>query len=80
MPWKARDTMSLRREFVELAGHEDACMAELCRRFGTSRRVGYKWLGRFQAQGVAGLADRPCQTGRRVHVPTVNGLFPLKIG
>jgi len=59
MPWKARDTMSLRREFVELAGHEDACLAELCRRFRISRRVGYKWLGRFQAQGVAGLADRP---------------------
>lgn len=59
MPWKARDTMSLRREFAELAGHEDACMAELCRRFKISRRVGYKWLGRYRAEGVAGLADRP---------------------
>jgi transposase InsO family protein len=33
-------------------------MAALCRRFGISRRVGYKWLERYRQAGVAGLADR----------------------
>jgi putative transposase len=29
-----------------------------CRRFGVSRRIGYKWLARYQALGVEGLVDR----------------------
>jgi transposase InsO family protein len=35
-----------------------ANVAELCRRFGVSRKTGYKWLGRFAAQGPVGLADQ----------------------
>lgn len=58
MPWTVCDAMSVRREFVALAGVEGANMSELCRRFGISRRVGYKWLGRYEADGEAGLADR----------------------
>ena len=58
MPWKARDIMSLRREFVGLARGEDVCLAELCRRFGISRKSGYKWLARERAEGPAGLVDR----------------------
>ena len=58
MPWTVCDAMSQRREFVALAGAEGANMSELCRRFGISRRVGYKWRGRYEAHGEAGLADR----------------------
>jgi transposase InsO family protein len=50
--------MSQRREFVALAGAEEANVSELCRRFGISRRVAYKWLGRYEAEGESGLADR----------------------
>lgn len=58
MPWKV-DTMSdVRRDFVELASVEGSQMSELCRRFGVSRKTGYKWLKRFQSDGQAGLADR----------------------
>ncbi len=38
------------------AGEEP--MAAVCRRFGISRQHGYKWLERWRAEGVAGLADR----------------------
>ena len=31
----------------------------MCRRFGISRKTGYKWLGRYEAAGVGGLIDRP---------------------
>jgi transposase InsO family protein len=55
--------MSQRREFVALARAEGANVSELCRRFGISRRVGYKWLARYRAGGDAGLADR----SRRPH-------------
>ena len=33
-------------------------MAELCRRYGVSRRIGYKWVDRYVAEGVDGLQDR----------------------
>lgn len=63
MPWQTRDTMSLRREFVELALQEGSNRRELCRRFGISPRTAYKWMERFRDAGVAGLADR----SRRPH-------------
>ena len=50
MPWQEVDTMSLRREFVELASQEGANMSELCRRYEISRKTGYKWLGRCSAE------------------------------
>jgi transposase InsO family protein len=33
-------------------------VAALCRRFEISRRHGYKWIERWRAEGLAGLADR----------------------
>jgi transposase InsO family protein len=63
MPWKECSPMDLRREFVELAGTSDANIAALCRRFGISRKTGYKWIQRFKAAGQGGLGDLP----RRPH-------------
>ena len=57
MPWQEVSTMSLREEFCALARTEGANVSELCRRYGISRKTGYKWLGRSAADGVAGLAD-----------------------
>jgi transposase InsO family protein len=50
--------MSLREEFLVLAGNAEFSFSELCRRFGISRKTGYKWRGRYRENGVAGLADR----------------------
>ena len=33
-------------------------MRELCARYGVSRKTGYKWLGRYAAEGARGLAER----------------------
>lgn len=63
MPWHTRDTMSLRREFVELARLEGSNRRELCRRFGVSPKTAYKWLARYGVEGVTGLSDR----SRRPH-------------
>ena len=63
MPWKESTSMSLRTEFIHLAQLENANISELCRRFGISRKTGYKWLKRYQAEGESGLADR----SRRPH-------------
>ncbi len=61
MPWDAMSEQDLRFEFVVEALREGANMRQLCRRYGVSAKTGYKWLGRFRAEGKAGLADR----GRR---------------
>jgi transposase InsO family protein len=58
MPWKESSTMSQRQEFVMLASVENANIRQLCRRFGISPTIGYKWLGRYRAEGVAGLKER----------------------
>jgi transposase InsO family protein len=60
--------MSLRSEFIHLAELENANRSELCRRFGISRKTGYKWLRRYQEAGERGLADcsrRPHHSPRR---------------
>ena len=48
--------MDLRLEFVMLASQPEANVSALCRRFGISRKTGYKWLGR--AGSGAELSDR----------------------
>lgn len=50
--------MSLKIEFVERAGRKGANRAALCREFGISRQVGYKWIKRFEKYGYDGLDDR----------------------
>lgn len=45
MPWKTTCTVDERRNFVAMA--KAMPMAEACRRFGVSRKVGYKWLERY---------------------------------
>jgi transposase len=50
--------MSRRLAFVEDAERGLYSMTELCARYAISRRVGYQWLARYQAEGVDGLADR----------------------
>jgi transposase-like protein len=49
MPWQEVSTMLLREEFVMLARADQANRAQLCRRFGISRKTGYKWLERASA-------------------------------
>lgn len=61
MPWQEVSTMALRQEFVMLASQEGANRRGLCRRFGISPPTGYKWLERYQREGLRGLEDRSRQ-------------------
>lgn len=67
MPWQEVSTMLLRKEFVMLASRKGANRAMLCRRFGISRKTGYKWLERAACADGAGLTD---QSRRPQHSPT----------
>jgi len=57
MPWRESTWMSERAEFLRFACLPGANVSEICRRFGVSRKTGYKWLTRTRAQGEQGLTD-----------------------
>ena len=63
MPWRESDTMDQRLRFVHDALSEGFNFTELCARYGVRRRIGYKWLARFEQDGARGLPDR----SRRPH-------------
>ena len=57
MPWQECNLMDERLKFI--AGLLDGeKMAVLCRRFGVSRKTGYKILDRYNSCGLEGLTDR----------------------
>ena len=49
--------MQERLRFVQDVFRPGWSVAELCRRYGVSRKTGYKWLGAYEATGPAGLVD-----------------------
>lgn len=60
MPWKETCVMDERVKFIAawMSGEWD--FSALCRRFGISRPSGYKWIDRYQREGMKGLENRSC--------------------
>jgi putative transposase len=58
MAWKETHPMVERMAFVRALENREDTVSALCARFGISRKTGYKWWRRFQAQGEAGLEER----------------------
>jgi putative transposase len=58
MGWEETCAVEERMRFVVAVQKREDSIAAICRRFGVSRRIGYKWLARFEAEGAAGLFDR----------------------
>lgn len=58
MPWLETAPVDERNRFIDDALSDRFTMAALCARYGVSRRVGYKWLARFEEEGRQGLRDR----------------------
>lgn len=58
MPWEETNTMTERMKFISDFENGEETLAELCRQYGIQRRIGYKWLKRFDELGPAGLSDR----------------------
>jgi len=58
MGWTETCAVDERMRFMVAVEKGEESFAAICRRFDVSRRVGYKWLARFEEEGVAGLLDR----------------------
>ncbi len=58
MPWKVSGVMEQRYEVIERWRSSGESIAELARRYGVCRKTIYKWVERYEAEGLAGLGDR----------------------
>jgi putative transposase len=57
MPWSETCCMEERARFVLAALEGWTSMSDLCEKHGVSRRIGYKWLARYEVGGLAALED-----------------------
>lgn len=58
MAWEMVSVMEQRINFVFEALKGDYFIKELCCKYDISRNTGYKWINRFEEEGVKGLEDR----------------------
>ena len=58
MPWQRTEPMDERLSFIMNWREDEVSMSELCRRYGVSRKTGYKWVDRYEAAGLVGLTER----------------------
>lgn len=63
MPWSETSPMNQRLLFLADYQHDRFSFAELCARFGISRKTGYKLVARYEAEGTDGMKER----SRRPH-------------
>ena len=81
MPWTETEPMKERMRFVADAERGLYAMAELCERYGISRRTGYKWLDRYETDGPAGLAERsraPHHCSHRIDAVTATAIVEVR--
>ena len=57
MPWLEKTPPRLRMEFIVAYESDEYNFTELCDLFGISRECGYKWVRRFEREGIEGLQD-----------------------
>jgi transposase InsO family protein len=73
--------MSQRLEFCVLATQSGLAFSELCRRYGVSRKTGYKWVERYRADGAEGLQDRsrrPRHSPKQVSLSVAQTVITLR--
>jgi len=63
MPWREMSLMEERLQFIRDVQSGLFTMTELAEQYAISRRTGYKWLDRYDADGTDGLHDQ----SRRPH-------------
>lgn len=66
MSWKETCPVKERMRFIVAYEENERDFSEICRVFGISRKTGYKWIKRFDEEGVSGLEDR----SRAPHEPS----------
>jgi len=71
MTWKDTCPMNEKVKFVSACLSNEFSIAALCRRFNISRKTAYKWLRRYEVEGVDGLKERS-KANHESHNATAN--------
>jgi transposase InsO family protein len=58
LPWKEVRLVDARVRFIAEVNDSEETFAALCRKYGISRKTGYKWCERYEELGLAGLDTR----------------------
>lgn len=58
MAWKENKVEKQRELFIKAYFENRFTFSDICRQFEISRKCGYKWLARFEEEGLKGLKDR----------------------
>lgn len=58
MPWRETSPMDQRMQFVTEYHSGLFTMTELAEQYAITRKTGYKWIARYDAEGVVGLLER----------------------
>ena len=81
MPWEESSAMDQRVRFVARFREGDVTMTALCESFGISRECGYKWLRRYEEEGVDGLKEKsraPHEQANAVAPKIVDAVLDLR--
>lgn len=75
MPWKETCRVDERMRWLAAVVEREATFAETCRRFGVSRKTGYKWLSRWKTSQSLHDESRARHTQQRVSEAIVSALL-----
>lgn len=81
MPWKEKNVMDLRTEFITKSLTNSQSFISLCKEYGISTKTGYKWKKRYHQNGISGLYDqsrKPKSSPNKLNEDVVCELIRLK--
>lgn len=58
MPWNKTEPMNERIKFIAAYLEEEETFSDLCKSFSISRKTGYKWVERYEEEGLVALGDQ----------------------
>ena len=81
MVWKTTCVNDERMRFIVACLDGLATITSICRGFGISRKTGYKWIARYEAEGPGGIEDRsraPHSNPRALGVDVVHEVLAVR--
>lgn len=67
MAWKQVKVEEQRKNFIHAVLTDQKDFKSLCQEYDISRKTGYKWLKRYQSEGLDGLCDKSTAPHSRPH-------------
>lgn len=82
MPWKELSAVDIRVSMINDWSNEECAISDLSERYSVSRKTIYKWIARYESQGVEGLKElsrAPCHHPNATSEEIVKAIVEMKI-